>query len=85
MSKFNKVYIDDLHFDHEGWKLELNFYKEELMGFQNRIDKVADRFKNEEGLKELDHFQNQLLIESNVIDELLHDINGHEHELSERA
>ena len=85
MSKSKKVHIDDLHFDHKVWKRELNFYKDELMVFQNRLDEVADRYTNKEVLKELDHFQNQLLIEGNVIDELLHDINGHEHELSERA
>jgi hypothetical protein len=41
MSKSNKVHIDDLHFDHKVWKRELNFYKDELMVFQNRLDEVG--------------------------------------------
>ncbi|GAB5538636.1 MAG: hypothetical protein Salg2KO_07390 [Salibacteraceae bacterium] len=85
MSNSHKVHIDDLHFDHKVWKRELNFYKDELKVFQNRLDEVGSRYTDKEVLKELDHFQNQLFIESNVIDELLHEMNVMEHDLSERA
>lgn len=85
MSKTNKVHIDDLHFDHKVWKRELNFYKDELKVFQNRLDEIGGRYTDKEVLKELDHFQNQLLIESNAIDEMLHEINVDEDALSDRA
>ena len=80
-----RQHIDDLHFEHAQWLRELRFYKDELKFFTTRLEEVASRYTSMEVLKELEQFQNQLLIESNVLDELIHDTNEHEHYLASYA
>lgn len=79
------LHIDDLHFEHAQWMRELKFYKDELKFFTDRLEEVAARYTSMEVLKDLEQFQNKLLIESNILDELIHDINEHEHYLASFA
>ena len=37
------VYMDDLHFNHMLWLRELDFFKEELVVLQKRLEEVASR------------------------------------------
>jgi predicted nucleic acid-binding Zn-ribbon protein len=85
MEQGPKAHIDDLHFEHEQWKRELNFLKDEYKFFTNRLEEIATRYTKAEVMKELEHFQNQLYIQKNAIDQLLHDINQKEHELASYA
>lgn len=84
-TKAGRVHIDDLHFEHQRWERELKFYLDELPIFQSRLEEIAKRYTNKDVLKELDHFQNQLYIERNAIDTLLHDITIHEQEIARYA
>ena len=84
-TKEQKVHIDDLHFEHQRWEKELKFFLEELPFFQARLEEVAKRYTSKDVLKELDHFQNQLYIERNAMDGLLHDITIHEQEIARYA
>ena len=68
-TKEQKVHIDDLHFEHQRWEKELKFFLEELPFFQARLEEVAKRYTDKDVLKELDHFQNQLYIERNAMDD----------------
>ncbi len=81
----NKVYMSDLHFDHKLWKRQLDFQKDELSFFTNRLEEVVSRWTDKDILKQVEHFQNVFIINSNVIDELLHGINAHEDKLVERT
>lgn len=83
--KIEKVHIDDLHFEHKRWLSELKFYKDELPIFQNRLEEIASRYTNKDVLKEMDHYQNQLYIQGNAMDELIHEINAHEKHLAQYA
>ena len=84
-TKNERVHIDDLHFEHEQWKRELSFYKNEYKFFEARLEEIASRYTSMEVMKDLEHFQNQIYIHKNAIDELLHNINAHESELSRYA
>ena len=79
------VHLDDLHFEHNQWLRELKFYKDENRFFTARLEEVASRYTSKEVMMELEQFQNQLLIESNILDELIHDINEHESSLAKYA
>lgn len=83
--KKERVHIDDLHFEHERWRKELEFYKDELPVFQRRLEEIAKRYTNKEVLAELDHFANQFKIQHTAIDELAHDIHEHERGLAKYA
>ncbi len=85
MSKQNKVHIDDLHFEHERWRKELDFYKDELPVFHRRLEEIGQRYTDKTVLGELDQFANQFKIQRDAFDFLAHDIHEHEASLANYA
>ena len=46
------IYNSDLHFEHERWRSELRFWKDELRSFRNRLEELVLRWMNSwKGLK----------------------------------
>ena len=74
--KTQKAY--DLHQDHIKWINALDFYKEEILIFQRRIEEIASKNNSTNILKMIESFQNRLIIQRNEIDILKHNINDHE-------
>lgn len=72
--KEKKVHITDLHFDNHIWSQRLAFYKIELISFQKRLDEVASKNTDNEMKVEQSHLQNQITIQNEQLDILLHDL-----------
>lgn len=83
--KQKHIYLEDLHFENVMWKKRLDFEKDELKAFQNRLEEVTPRWTKQEVLKKVEHFQNVFHRHNNVLDTLIHNINEEEHNLSEKA
>lgn len=79
------VYMDDLHFNHMLWLRELDFFKEELVVLQKRLEEVASRNTDSEMKSMQERFQNKIIRQNEVIDELKHDIKIEEEKLIEFA
>ncbi len=79
------IYIGDLHFEHEMWNRELRFCKDELVFLQNRLEEVTAKNTDHDFLREVEHFQNQIIVQNQNVDEFLHAIKMKEHELAEFA
>ena len=75
------VYLSDLHFEHSLWINELDFSKDELYIFTNRLAGVIDRNTDKTFEATAESFQNQLIRQKEVVDELRHSIKTHESEL----
>lgn len=78
-----KIY--DLHEEHQTWLKNLAFYKDEVTVMQNRITEIASKNSGQDVLKQVEHFQNQLIVQRNNIDELNHSIKDHENYLENRV
>jgi hypothetical protein len=63
-----RVYVKDLSFDHELWDNEMKFYRNELEIFEHRLEQDVVRLVDKEGLRELEHFQNQFIRQNEVLD-----------------
>lgn len=59
------------------WKAILSFYKDELGIFKNRLTEIAKKNTSHEVMQQVEHFQNQFIIQIVNIDTLRHDINEH--------
>lgn len=79
------IYLSDLHFEHKLWFKELNFYRDEIGTFENRLSELVTRNTNTDMLAKLEQYQNQFIRQKEVIDELEHNIKMHEESLSEYA
>ncbi len=71
--KTEKVYTQ--HEENKIWMNNLLFYKDEIKIMNGRIAEIASKNTSTEVLAQVEHFQNQLLIQSNQIDTLKHEIN----------
>jgi hypothetical protein len=74
MKKINLKHIHNLN---EEALRGLDFYEEEMRILQERLEDVAKDNYDKEVMLKVEHFQNQLIIQRNNIDELRHAIHDH--------
>ena len=69
-----KTFIYDQHQENQDWLKRLDFYKEEITILRERLEEVTAKNNAPDFLKQVEHFQNQFIIQRNHIDELAHQI-----------
>jgi len=78
MEKYKKHKAYNLHVEHSQWLENLRFYSEELNFIKEKLAGNMTKKKSASFLKQVEHFQNQFIIQENEIAELKHLINEHE-------
>jgi hypothetical protein len=81
MTQTKAMHLSDLHFEHKIWMNTLKFAQDEINIFEHYLEDLVGRWKKQETLVQLEHYQNQFIKEKEVIDTLLHDIGESEHDL----
>ena len=76
------IFNSDLHFEHKQWRRELLFLEDEIKSFKNRLEELVNRWTKKEMLAQLEHYQNQFIIQESVIQKFQEDINMHETNIS---
>lgn len=71
--KTEKIYTQ--HEENKEWASNLLFYKDEIKVFGNRLAEIASKNTSKEILAQVEHFQNQLIIQKDHIDRINHEIN----------
>ena len=72
------LYNANMHFEHQLWKRELDFWKDELIFFNNKLSELVTRWTKKDVLAQLEHFQNEFILHGGVIEDLLESIEKHE-------
>lgn len=72
------VFQEDIHFEHARWNSELEFWKDELKTYENRLAELTRRRTEKAVLAKLEQYQNHFFIHKTKIEELLEGIQGHE-------
>lgn len=85
MSNMNQKYLHELHAEHREFLSVLEFAKDEIRTFNNRLSEIVTANNKTDVLAQVEHFQNQFIRHNEVIDELMHEINEHEHKISKLA
>jgi hypothetical protein len=80
MKQEEKIFAQ--HAEHTEWRSKLKFYNDEISILRNRLSEIVSKNTNVEALKQVEHFENQLIIQKNNIDELNHLINVDEDKLT---
>lgn len=79
MEKTKEVlYNENLHFEHLQWQSELAFWEDELKSFNNRLSELVKRWTKKEVLVQLEHYQNEFILQNGIIDKLQEEIEIHE-------
>ena len=80
------AYLSDLHFEHKVWMNELNFFEDELLTFEHRLEELARQYlPKREVMVDLEHFQNRFIRQKEVINQLKHEVRMHEQYLVQLA
>ncbi|TDI78767.1 MAG: hypothetical protein E2O83_05785 [Bacteroidetes bacterium] len=66
------MYLSDLKFNLETWRRELRFHYDEMDTFQQKLEETATRSFDQNGQKNLENFQNRIMIEKAAIAKLKH-------------
>ncbi len=72
------VYNEDLHFEHEQWKRELEFWEDELLTFKHRLEEMLTKKADRMVMSKLDNFENRFSIHEKKIYEFKQRIYSHE-------
>jgi hypothetical protein len=76
------ISIRSLHMEYQLWTRELIFYKEEIKIFEDHLEALLKRNNKNGVLANVEHFQNQFILQKEVIDYLKHDLNVSERQLA---
>ena len=71
--------------EYQLWTRELIFYKEEIKIFENHLAAILNRNNKNEVPAQAEHFQNQFILQKEVIDFLKHDLIVSERQLASFA
>ena len=72
------LFNSDMHFEHQLWKGELAFWKDELRFFNHRLSELVTRWTSKKMLIQLEHYQNEFILHAGVIEDLQESIEEHE-------
>jgi len=76
------ISIRSLHLEYELWIREIAFYKEEICLFENHLEGLASQNSDPSRSVQIEHFQNQFILQKEVIDYLKHDLHVSEKQLA---
>ena len=68
----DKVKVSDFHFDHKLWMNELKFFEMQLDVFEERLEEIVLTIDDNSAMAAVETFQNQIIRQREVIDELKH-------------
>lgn len=69
-----KENISAMSDEHTGWLSALEFYKGELSFIKNRLTEIAGKNTDKEVGAQVEHFENQVKVQTQNVDHLRHDI-----------
>lgn len=78
-----KTSLNALHHQGNDWLRELEFYKDELALLTTRLEEVASKNTNKDVLAQVEHFQNKFVLLRQQVDELKHDVNKRNSDVTE--
>ncbi len=73
-----KEQLSEMKSEHDEWQNKIRFYRDEIKQFNHHLGKVAKPGAPRELMATVEHFQNQFIRQSEVLDIIRHDFKQHE-------
>ena len=70
MKKETLIY--NQHEENKSWFSTLNFIKEDILFLEEKLGEISLKYTDKEILSDIEHYQNQFIIQKNNIDEIEH-------------
>lgn len=83
MSTHNTFHISRMSNEQSDWQRGLDFYKDEIKIHAHRLSDVSGMYAPKDEVKpQVEHFQNQFIVQRDNIDQLSHDLGSFEKKVS---
>lgn len=76
------ITIPRLHLEYRYWVAELTFRKEEIVNFEKCLEGVVNETNEVLVKSQIERFQNQFILQKEVIDKLKHNLHNSERQLA---
>lgn len=76
--------LEQYHHENMTWLRSIDFFRQENSFLKNRLAEVVDGTTDRDFLAQAEHFQNQFIIKDEFLDELRHDVQEQERDLTHR-
>lgn len=73
-----KEQLSEMKTEHDEWQNRIKFYRDEIKQFNHHLGKVAKPGAPRELMASVEHFQNQFILQAEVLDIIRHDFKQHE-------
>ena len=83
MAQKLQFHISRISNEHSDWNRAILFFKDELIILENRLSEISRKYTNESVKSEVEHFQNQFIIQKSNLDTLKTKIKLHEKHMSD--
>ncbi len=83
MSQHQQFHVSRISNEHSDWNRGIAFYLDELNILNHRLQDISSMYSKEEVKAQVEHFQNQFIIQRNNLEELLKKVKNHEHHLAQ--
>ncbi len=74
---------DFCHKELKEWRSAMELFMQELQGYNHRLNDVAGKNNKDVVLKQVEHFQNQFIVQKDNIQTMLHEIKIQEQNIAE--
>ena len=78
-------HISHITSEYADWLRAISFYKEEISILKNRLAEVSFKNSKPEVKADVEHYQNQFILQNDNLDVLAHDVREHEKHMSADA
>ena len=86
MSAQHTFHISRMSNEKNDWQRGLDFYKDEIKIHAHRLSDVSGMYAPKDEMKpQVEHFQNQFIVQRDNIDQLSHDLGSFEKKVSQEA
>ncbi len=73
------------HEENKDWMSRVAFYKDEITILQGVLSEIASKNTGDEVLKEVEHYQNQFIVQRDNLDQLAHNIRLNEQKFQQEV
>lgn len=70
-------HISHVSAEHSSWLRGIEFYNDEIRIMKHRLEEVSSKYTNVDVKKDVEHYQNQFMVQETNLNHLKHDINNH--------
>lgn len=77
--------LQDMLAEHNEWQAKINFYRSEIEQMRKTLSDTLRAESNQYNMPHVEHFQNQFILQKDVLDNMRHDFKQHENKLEAHA